>query len=112
VAPTTEALTCDDCGRGINQDEYPVHDECIRARFWDPASGSRIDDVCELLDGLADRINETMRGLIMADKSDSQRLFDSLTRAVEEQKRADEEHRQALLDHVREETARQRAERE
>jgi Spy/CpxP family protein refolding chaperone len=108
VVPTTDALLCDDCGRGINQDEYPAHDECIRARFWDPASGSRIDDVCELVD----RINETMRGLIMADKSDSQRLFDSLTRAVEQQKQADEEHRQALLDHVREETARQRAERE
>lgn len=108
MAPTTETLLCDDCGRGVNQDEYPVHDECIRARFWDPASGSRIDDVCEFVDGLADRIKE----MIMADKNDSQRLFDSLTRAVEEQKRADEEHRQALLDHVREETARQQAERQ
>jgi hypothetical protein len=98
---------CTDCGHEVNQDEYPVHDVCIRARHWNPRDGSRIDDVCDRLD---ERINE-MRGQIMAaDRNRDQELFDALVRNVEQQKQADEEHRQALLDHVREETARQRAE--
>lgn len=94
-------LLCSDCDHEVDLGEFPVHDACIRARYWNPHTRTRIDDLADQLDNL--------REVTMA-KDPSQELFDSLTREVEAQRQAGLERQRALDAAVQAEVERRLAE--
>lgn len=102
-------LACSDCHHEIDLDEYPVHDVCLRERSWPYDESTRVDDVYELITSLSHRIT-TLKEDPVSDKLDSQALFESLQRDIAEQQAAEAARQEAMLEYVRQETARQQAE--